>query len=51
MAVVADLTRGEDQLSLKTGYAVEDCHARRLPSVHEAQRLQAEKDSGMKIKG
>ena len=39
MAVVADLTCSEDQLSLKPGYAVEDCHARRLPSVQEAQWL------------
>ena len=30
---------------MKPGHAVGDCHARRLPSVHEAQRLQAEKDS------
>jgi hypothetical protein len=37
MTVVADLTRSEDLLSLKPGYAVGDCHARRLPSVHEAQ--------------
>ena len=36
MTVVADLTR-EDQMSLNPGYAVGDCHARRLPSVHEAQ--------------
>jgi hypothetical protein len=43
MTVVADLTRSEDWLSLKPGYAVGDCHARRLPSVHEAQRLWAEK--------
>ena len=37
MTVVVDLTRGEDELSLKPGYAVGDCHARRLPSVREAQ--------------
>ena len=37
MTVVADLTRSEDLLSLKPGYAVGDCHAPRLPSVHEAQ--------------
>ena len=37
MTVVADLTRSEDELSLKPGYAVGDCHARRLPSVREAQ--------------
>ena len=37
MTVVADLTPSEDLLSLKPGYAVGDCHARRLPSVHEAQ--------------
>ena len=36
LAVVADLTRSEDELSLKPGYAVGDCHTRRLPSVHEA---------------
>ena len=39
MTVVAGLTRCEDQLCLKPGYAVGDCHARRLPSVHDAQRL------------
>ena len=39
MTVVADLTRSEDELSLKPGYAVGDCHARRLPSVREAQLL------------
>ena len=39
MTVVADLTSSEDLLSLKPGYAVGDCHARRLPGVHEAQRL------------
>jgi hypothetical protein len=39
MTVVADLTRSEDQLSLKPGYAVVDCHAHRLPSVREAQSL------------
>ena len=33
MTVVADLTRHEDWLSLKPGYAVGDCHARGLPSV------------------
>ena len=37
MTVVADLTRSEDLLSLKPGYAVGDCHAHRRPSVHEAQ--------------
>jgi hypothetical protein len=37
MTVVADLKRGEDYMSLKPGYAVGDCHARRLPSVREAQ--------------
>ena len=36
MTVLADLTRSEDW-SLKPGYAVGDCHARWLPSVHEAQ--------------
>ena len=36
MTVVADLTRSEDELSLKPGDAVGDCHARRLPSVREA---------------
>ena len=51
MAVVADLTRDEDWLSLKPGDAVGDCHARRLPSVREAQGLQAEKDSGVKMEG
>ena len=45
--VVADLTRSEDELSLKPGYAVGDCHARRLPSVHEAQRPWAAKGSGV----
>ena len=35
MAVAADLTRSE--LSLKPGNAVGDCHARRLPSAHDAQ--------------
>ena len=29
MTVVADLTRSEEELSLKPGYAVGDCHARR----------------------
>ena len=47
MTVVADLTRSEDWLSLKPGDAVGDCHARRLPSVHEAQRLCADKDTGV----
>ena len=51
MAVAADLMRSENELSLKAGDAVGDCHARRLPSVHEAQWLQAEKDSGVKIEG
>ena len=37
VTVVADLTRSEDLLSLKPGYAVGDCHTCRLPSVHEAQ--------------
>jgi hypothetical protein len=37
MTVVADLTRSEDLLSLKPGYAVGDCHTRGLPSVHEAR--------------
>ena len=37
MTAVADLTRSEDLLSLKPGYAVGDCHAHRRPSVHEAQ--------------
>ena len=36
MALVADLTRSEDKLSQKPGYAVGDCHARRLSSVHDA---------------
>ena len=40
MAVVADLTRGEDSLSLNPGYAVGDCHARRRPNVHEAEMNQ-----------
>ena len=31
MTVVVDLTRGERSLSLKPGYAVEDCHACGLP--------------------
>ena len=39
MTVVVDLTRSEDWLSLKPGDAVGDCHAHRLPSVHEAQLL------------
>ena len=39
MTVVADLTCSEDELSLEPGDAVGDCHARRLPSVHEAQWL------------
>ena len=39
MTVIADLTRSEDWLSLKPGCAVGDCHARRLPSGHEAERL------------
>ena len=38
MTVVADLTRSEGELSLKPGYAVGDCHARRLPSVREHTR-------------
>ena len=29
----------EDLLSLKPGYAVGDCHARRVPGVHEAHFL------------
>ena len=37
MAVVADLTRSGDELSLKPGDAVGDCHARTLPHVHEAR--------------
>ena len=37
MTVVVDLTRSGDLLSLKPGYAVGDCHARKLPSVHKAQ--------------
>ena len=37
VAVVGDLTCSEDWLSLKPDYAVGDCNARRLPSVHEAQ--------------
>ena len=37
--VVADLTRSGNSLSLKPGYAVGNCHARTLPSVHKAQRL------------
>ena len=37
MTVVADLTRSGDWLRLKPGYAVGDCHARRLPSVHEGR--------------
>ena len=36
MAVVADLTRSADELSLKPGDAVGDCHARRPRSVREA---------------
>ena len=32
----ADQTGSQDWLSLKLGYAVGGCHARRLPSVHEA---------------
>jgi hypothetical protein len=39
MTVAADLTRSEDDLSLIPGDAVGDCHARRPPNVHEAQRL------------
>jgi hypothetical protein len=35
MAVVADLTR-EDELGLKPGHALGDCHTRRLAYVHEA---------------
>ena len=47
MTVVSDLTRSEDWLSIKPGYAVGGCHVRRLPSVHEAQILWPEKDSGV----
>ena len=47
VAVVADLTRSEDWQSLKPGHAVGDCHARRLPSVHQAQRLSAAEDSAV----
>ena len=35
--VVADLTRRGDLLSLKPRDAVGDCHARRRPTVREAQ--------------
>ena len=34
MTVVADPTRNEDELSLTPDYAVGNCHARQLPSVH-----------------
>ena len=37
MTAVVDLTRSEDGLSLKLGFAVGDCHASRVLSVHEAQ--------------
>ena len=36
MTVAADLTRREDWLHLKPGYAVGDCHTLTLPGVHEA---------------
>ena len=49
MAVLANLTRSADFLSLKAGCVVGDCHADRLPSVHEAQWLQAEQDSSVKM--
>ena len=38
MTVVADLTPSEEEPSLKPGYAVGDCPACRLTSVHKAQR-------------
>jgi hypothetical protein len=46
VAVVADLTRGEDELSLKPGFAVGKCHTRRPPSVHEALASAANVNEG-----
>jgi hypothetical protein len=38
VGVVTDLTRSEEKLDLRPVYVVGDCHARRLPSVHEAHQ-------------
>ena len=47
MAVVADPTTREDELSLIPHDTVGKCHGGRLPSVHTSnKRLSAEKDSG-----